>query len=137
MTLISHLLSNPAFTSLRRFQLFAAVIIYLVMMLMNDPPLDPDAYSDKNLHMLGNFLLFTSIWVALGEKVKTYHILFLAVPFSIFAEVAQSLTLSRVLRRPRRRSQHHWIATWLCIVYNRRLFLPTTPSKQNQSTVGS
>ena len=96
MTLISHLLSNPIFNNLRRFQLFTAIVVYLALLLMNEPPLSPDTYSDKNLHMLGNFLLFSSIWVAIGEKVKTHYILLMAVPFSILAEIAQSLTLSRV-----------------------------------------
>lgn len=96
MTLISHLLSNSIFNNLRRFQLLTAVVVYLALMLMNEPPLSPNAYSDKNLHMLGNFLLFASIWVAIGEKVKTHYIFLLAVPFSILAEIAQSLTLSRV-----------------------------------------
>lgn len=96
MTRISELLSNPAFNTLRRLQLLLAIAVYLTLMLMNDPPIGPDVYSDKNLHMLGNFLLFTSIWVALGEKIKTYYILLLAIPFSILTEIAQSLTLSRV-----------------------------------------
>lgn len=96
LTMINLLLNNLAFNFVRRLQLVLAIIIYLALLLSDNPPLiDGVSFSDKSLHVLGNFLLFASLWVALGDQLKMWLIFISVCIFSITAELAQSLTLFR------------------------------------------
>jgi len=95
LTMINLLLNNLAFNFLRRFQLALAIIIYLALLLSDNPPINGVSFSDKSLHVLGNFLLFASLWVALGDRLKMWIIFVSVCIFSIAAELAQSLTLFR------------------------------------------
>lgn len=95
MMMIDNLLKNIAFNLFRRLQLFTAIVIYLSLILSDNPNINAQSFSDKSLHILGNFLLFGSLWVALGDRLKLWQILVTACIFSSIAESAQSLTLSR------------------------------------------
>jgi len=95
ITIINLLLNNMVFNLLRRLQFAVAIIIYLVLLLSDTPPIDGSGFSDKTLHVLGNFLLFASLWLALGDKFKMLSIFTATCLFSSLAELSQAFTLSR------------------------------------------
>lgn len=92
-----HYLNRPLMLWARRIQLILAISIYLGLLLISVPPTGNLDYSDSLLHLIGNFLLFSSAWLAMGEHFSPNKILFFTLPFAIIAELAQQLVDARTV----------------------------------------
>lgn len=89
------LMANSLLTKLRVFQFLVALCIYTMLLLMPDPQLGGDDSKNFFLHVLGNLLLVLSTWVASGGRFKAMGPILFVIPFSLFVELAQSLTDNR------------------------------------------
>lgn len=88
------LLTNPVIQFIFKTQLAVALIIYAIAALMSLPPSETK-FSFDILHVFGNIALFTSTWVALGNKYKLATIFKIALPYSIGIEILQVINPSR------------------------------------------
>lgn len=98
--------SNPNYISMRKLlkhraiqfilkaQFGIALVIYATAALMSLPPSDAK-FSFDILHVFGNIALYTSAWVALGDRYKLATIFKIALPYSIGIELLQVINPSR------------------------------------------
>ncbi len=56
----------------------------------------PTSMSATKLHILGNFLLILSAWLANGGKVRLWMVLLCVLGYSLLIEYSQHLTISRL-----------------------------------------
>lgn len=80
-----------------KIQFVLAVCIYLGLLLIKSPPVSNVDLSDSTLHFVGNFLLFSSAWVAFGNNYTSIKILLLCIPFALAGEFAQHLVAERTV----------------------------------------
>lgn len=80
---------------LRLFQLCVAVGIFFYAGLS---PFDPNQHPTlppTALHLIGNFLLMCSLWLALVFRLPFYALVLTAIVLSVGCEMSQSFTQSR------------------------------------------
>jgi len=88
-------LNHPVAIFLRLLQVLVAVFIFFYAALM---PADgsPNTIHPLILHLMGNFLLLGSTWLALFHKLSPTVLLLACGMLSIAAELAQSFTDTRI-----------------------------------------
>ena len=80
-----------------KIQFVLAVCIYLGLLLIKSPPVSNVDLNDSTLHFVGNFLLFSSAWVAFGTNLSSIKILLLCIPFALAGEFAQHFVAERTV----------------------------------------
>lgn len=75
-------------------QFVLAVIIFTYAALMPSDQVTVNQ-SDTVLHVVGNFLLLTSAWLAFQTRISLHSLFALILPYSLFVEYAQVFTASR------------------------------------------
>jgi VanZ family protein len=88
------LMQHPAFNWIRRGQFFLAIGIFTYFALAPSQQIQISG-GDKNLHFLGNMLLYLSAWVALYGKFRLRLLIGLLIPYSLAIELGQHFSPGR------------------------------------------
>lgn len=91
---LSPFVFHPTITLLRRAQLVLAIMVYLYAALASGPNI-PSNYPDWMLHLIGNILLFGSVWTATVKQWRIRTQLCITLPFSLIIEFSQMFSQGR------------------------------------------
>ena len=94
---LNQLIHSKAFSFIRIMQFLIAVAIFTGFALMPSKYATALPASAPSLHFIGNFLLFSSAWVAWHGRTKLWFLVVLLVIYSVAIELAQWLTPSRTV----------------------------------------
>jgi len=92
---LKYYISHKKLLFLWKLQLIVAFSIYCYSILGSFPSQININSSDKVLHFVGNFLLYSSFWLASLNRVKPLSLFIALIPFVALMEFAQHFNASR------------------------------------------